>query len=228
MTRAAQRLLLDRARLARMVAGIGKPALTRADLVELVGALLPVDAPGDPRALIEQIADTVGVRVSATREAHHRKGHEVFTVDAVIAEEQRIFDLVDAADARARLDVRAADLDALTADQARAIATIAASPYLVPPLQAPAGAGKTHSLQALRAAVHRANKGVLVLAPLREKFDHIMREQAGERLCFEKLFSPAQFRGPTLQTFELNRFSVSASCLVARCGCIREHSLWRR
>ena len=46
-----------------MVAGIGKPALTRADLVELVGALLPVDAPGDPRALIEQIADTVGVRV---------------------------------------------------------------------------------------------------------------------------------------------------------------------
>jgi len=38
----------------------GKPAFTRADLVELVGALLPVDAPGDPRALIEQIVDWSG------------------------------------------------------------------------------------------------------------------------------------------------------------------------
>ena len=103
-------LLLDRARLARMVAHIDKPAFTRADLVELVGALLPVDAPGDPRALIEQIVDVVGVRVSAPRDAHHREGHELFTVDAVIAEEQRIFDMIDAADTRARLDVRAADL----------------------------------------------------------------------------------------------------------------------
>ena len=96
--------------LARMVAHIDKPAFTRADLVELVGALLPVDAPGDPRALIEQIVDLVGVRVSASRDAHHREGHELFTVDAVIAEETRIFDMVDAADTRARLDVRAADL----------------------------------------------------------------------------------------------------------------------
>ncbi len=50
--RAAPRLLTDRARLARMVAEIDKAACTRADLVEWVGALLPVDAPGDARALI--------------------------------------------------------------------------------------------------------------------------------------------------------------------------------
>ena len=62
-------------------------------------------------------------------------------MDAVIAEEQRIFELVDAADTRARLDVRAADLHRLSADQARAIATIAASPYLVQPLQAPGRRG---------------------------------------------------------------------------------------
>ena len=42
-----------------MVAHIDKAAFTRADLVELVGALLPVDAPGDPRSLIEKIVDTV-------------------------------------------------------------------------------------------------------------------------------------------------------------------------
>ena len=61
------------------------------------GALLPVDAPGDARALIEQIVEVVGMRVSAPREAHHREGHEMFTVDAVIAEEERVFARVDAA-----------------------------------------------------------------------------------------------------------------------------------
>jgi len=178
---AAPRMLLDRARLARMVANIDKPAFTRADLVELVGALLAVDAPGDPRALIEQIVDMVRVRVSATRQAHHREGHELFTVDAVITEEQRVFDMIDEVDTRARLDVRAADLAGLSDDQARAIATIAASPYLVQPLQAPAGAGKTHSLQALRAAAHRTNKEVLVLAPTGKAVDEAMRDGAGDR-----------------------------------------------
>jgi conjugative relaxase-like TrwC/TraI family protein len=179
--RAAPRILLNRARLARMVARIDKPAFTRADLIELVGALLPVDAPGDPRALIEQIVDMVGVRVSATRQAHHREGHEMFTVDAVIAEETRIFDMVDAVDTRARLDARTADLDGLSTDQACAIANIAASPYLVQPLQAPAGAGKTHSLGALRAAALRANKDVLVLAPTGKAVDEAMRGGAGDR-----------------------------------------------
>jgi conjugative relaxase-like TrwC/TraI family protein len=178
--RGAPRILLDRARLARMVAGIDKPAFTRADLVELVGALLPVDAPGDPRALIEQIVDMVGVRISATRQAHHREGHELFTVDAVIAEETRVLDMVDETDTRARLDVRTADLDGLSADQARAIASIAASPFLVQPLQAPAGAGKTHSLEALRAAAHRTNKEVLVLASTGKAVDEAMRDQAGD------------------------------------------------
>jgi conjugative relaxase-like TrwC/TraI family protein len=179
--RAAPRVLTDRARLARMAAHIDKSACTRADLVELVGALLPVDAPGDPRALIERIVDAVSLRVTAAREAHHREGHVLFTVDAVIAEEERISGMIDAADTRARLDVRGADLGDLSADQARAIANIAQSPYLVQPLQAPAGAGKTHSLKALRAAAHRANKEVLVLAPTGKAVDEAMRDGAGDR-----------------------------------------------
>lgn len=170
-----------RARLQSMVAGIDKAAFTRADLVELVGALLPVDAPGDARALIEHIVDTVGIRVSAPRQAHHREGHEMFTVDAVIAEEERIFDVVDAVDNRARLDVRAADLDGVSADQARVIANIAHSPCLVQPLQAPAGAGKTHSLRALRAAAHRTAKEVVVVAPTGKAVDEALREDAGDR-----------------------------------------------
>ncbi|GAB4995171.1 MobF family relaxase [Mycobacterium avium subsp. hominissuis] len=177
----APRLLLDRARLTRMVAGIDKAAFTRADLVELVGALLPVDAPGDPRGVIEKIVDMVAVRVSATREGHHREGHERFTVDAVIAEEERVFDMIDEEDARTRLDVRAEDIGDLSADQARAIRNIAQSPHLVQPLQAPAGAGKTHSLKVLRAAAHRAGKEVLVLAPTGKAVDEAMRDEAGDR-----------------------------------------------
>ncbi|WP_431241089.1 MobF family relaxase (plasmid) [Mycolicibacterium aichiense] len=177
----APRLLLDRARLARLVAGIDKAAFTRADLVELVGALLPVDAPGTPREVIESVVDLVAVRVSAIREGHHREGHERFTVDAVIAEEERVFEMIDEEDARTRLDVRAEDIGDLSPDQARAIRNIAASPYLVQPLQAPAGAGKTHSLKVLRAAAHRAGKDVLVLAPTGKAVDEALRDEAGDR-----------------------------------------------
>lgn len=179
--RAAPRTLTDSARLAHMVGAIDKSAFTRADLVELVGALLPVDAADNPRTAIEKIVDTVAVRVSAAREAHHREGHELFTVDAVMAEEERIFAMVDDQDARTRLDVRPADLGDLSPDQARAIANIAHSPYLVQPLQAPAGAGKTHSLKALRGAAHRAHKEVLVLAPTGKAVDEAMRDGAGDR-----------------------------------------------
>ena len=169
-----------RARLARGAARIGKSACTRADLVELVGAQVPVDV-ADPRALIEQVVDTVAVPVSAPRDAHHREGHQRYTVEAVIAEEKRVLAMVDEADTRARLYVRTEDLDGLSADQARAIAGIAQSQQLVQPLQAPAGAGKTRSLKALRAAAHRSNKHVLVIAPSGRAVDEAMREEAGDR-----------------------------------------------
>jgi ATP-dependent exoDNAse (exonuclease V) alpha subunit len=53
--------------------------------------------------------------------------------------------------------------------------------HLVQPLQAPAGAGKTHSLRALRAAAHRTGKEVLVLAPTGKAVDEAMRDDAGDR-----------------------------------------------
>ena len=72
---APARRALDRARLAEMAALIDKAAFTRADMVELIGAQLPVDAPGAPRELIERIVDAVGVRISPPRRAHEREGH---------------------------------------------------------------------------------------------------------------------------------------------------------
>ncbi|MGH3522547.1 MAG: AAA family ATPase, partial [Mycobacterium sp.] len=179
-SRSGARTPIDRARIARMAAHIDKPTFTRADMVEIIGAQLPVDAP-DPRRLIEDAVDVAALRVSAPRQAHQREGHEKFTLDVIMAEEERVFDMIDAADSRARLWLRHDDLDGLSDDQARAISSIAASPFLVQPLQAPAGAGKTHSLKTLRAAAHHATKYVLVLAPTGKAVDEALREQAGDR-----------------------------------------------
>ena len=173
-------LPLDRAELARMAADVDDAAYTRADMIELLGARLPVDVPGEPRVLLEQLTDLVGIRVSEPRQAHHREGHVRYTVDAVIAEEEQILAAVDVTDNRCRLDLRVDDLGDLSADQARAIANIATSPHLVQPLQAPAGAGKTHSLKALRAAAHRAHKQVLVCAPTGKAVDEALAEGAGD------------------------------------------------
>jgi conjugative relaxase-like TrwC/TraI family protein len=164
-------LPLDRAQLAHIAADVDDAAYTRADMIELLGARLPVDAPGDPRALLERMVDTVGIQVSQPRESHHREGHVRYTVEAVIAEEEQILTAVDATDNRCRLDLRPDDIGDLSPDQARAIANIATSAHLVQPLQAPAGAGKTHSLKALRAAAHRARKQVLVCAPTGKAVD---------------------------------------------------------
>jgi ATP-dependent exoDNAse (exonuclease V) alpha subunit len=120
------------------------------------------------------------VPISAPRAAHEREGHERFTLTAIIAEEERILDMVDARDNRALLDVRAEDVRGLSAGQARAVRAIAASPFLVQPLAAPAGAGKTHSLTALRAAANRARKQVLVLAPTGKAVDEALNGGAGD------------------------------------------------
>ena len=164
-----------------MAAHIDKAAFTRADMVELIGAQLPVDAPGAPRELIEQLVDAVGVRISAPRRAHEREGHEKYSLDVVMAEEARIFGLVDAADNRARWDVGSEDVERLSADQVRAVRAIAGSPFLVQPLCAPAGAGKTHSLRALRAGAARGAKQVLVVAPTGRAVDEAMQGGAGDR-----------------------------------------------
>jgi conjugative relaxase-like TrwC/TraI family protein len=166
---------------AAAAAHIDKAAFTRADLVELLAAQLPIDAPGEPGELVERAVEAVSVPVSAPRAAHEREGHERFTLTAIIAEEDRILDMVDARDNHARLDVRAEDVRGLSAAQARAVGAIAASPFLVQPLQAPAGAGKTHSLTALRAAAHRARKQVLVLAPTGKAVDEALNGGAGDR-----------------------------------------------
>ena len=203
-SRAARRTL-NRPRIAAMAAHIDKPAFTRADMVELVGVQLPIDAPGDPRDIIEQIVDSVSVRVSAPREDHQREGHEKYTVDLVMAEEERVFGMVDETDNRSRLDVRAEDLGDLSVDQERAIRNIAVSPFLVQPLQAPAGAGKTHSLKALRAAAHRADKEVLVLAPTGKAVDAALQEGAGDHgLTVAK----------ALQLIEDNKLSVDRRTVV--------------
>jgi conjugative relaxase-like TrwC/TraI family protein len=179
--RAAARTPFDQARLVGAAEKIEKAAFTRADLVEIVGAQLPIDTDRTPRELVEFAIDEIGVRLTAPRAAHQREGHERFTLDAILEEEAAVLDLVDARDDRTQLWVKDEDTAALSPDQKRAVNNIGRSPWLVQPLSAPAGAGKTTSMRALRIAAHRRHNGiVLVLAPTGKAVDVAVREGVGD------------------------------------------------
>lgn len=182
--RRAAPAVFDRRRIAEIAASIDKAAFTRADLVEIIGAQLPIEVDDDdrsPREQIEAAVDEIAIRVSEERAAHHREGHVRYTIDLVLAEEWDILNKVDARDDRAVVRVTEADTEGLSADQARAVTALGQSPWLVQPLAAPAGAGKTHSLKALRAAAHRAGRTVVVLAPQGRAVDVAKIECAGDQ-----------------------------------------------
>ncbi|WP_157575992.1 MobF family relaxase [Mycobacterium sp. GA-2829] len=179
--RAAARTPFDRVRLAAAAEKVEKAAFTRADLVEIVGAQLPVDTDQSPRELVEAAVDEVGIRLTAPRAAHQREGHERFTLDRILAEERAVLDLVDARNDRSLLWVKEEDTAGLSPDQKRAVENIGRSPWLVQPLSAPAGAGKTTSLRSLNTAVKRRHGGtVVVLAPTGKAVDVAVREGAGD------------------------------------------------
>lgn len=95
--------------------------------------------------------------------------------------EQAVLELVDVRDDRSLLWVKAEDTKGLSPDQKRAVENIGRSPWLVQPLSAPAGAGKTTSLRVLNAAVKRRHGGtVVVLAPTGKAVDVAVREGAGD------------------------------------------------
>lgn len=166
----------DRHRIADVAAMIDKAAFTRADLVEVIGAQLPVDTERSPRELVEDAVDQIAVRLTAPRE-----GHERFTLDLILAEEAAVLDLVDAHDPRSILWGLPDDVDGLSPDQQRAVVNNAASPWWVQPLSAPAGAGKTTSMRALVAMVRRRSESrVIVLAPTGNAVDVAVREGAGD------------------------------------------------
>ncbi|MDP7707596.1 MobF family relaxase [Mycobacterium sp. TY815] len=192
------RPVVDRRAVAAMAARADKAALTRADLVEVIGAQLPLmsaDAAGPdsgggsagagvglPRQLIEAAVDTVGMRLTGPPLAHQREGSARYTVDLILAEERRVFDLVDATNMRAMAWVRPEHTAAalgLSDQQHQVVTAIAATPQLVVPLSAPAGAGKTTSMRALRSIVERRAKArMIVLAPTGKAVDVAIAEGA--------------------------------------------------
>jgi conjugative relaxase-like TrwC/TraI family protein len=179
--RTAARTPFDTARVLGAAEQIDKAAFTRADLVEVLGAQLAVDTERSPRELLESAVDEVAVRLTAPRVAHQREGYERFTLDAILQEEAAVLDLVDARNDRAMLWIKEEDTAHLSPDQKRAVQNIGRSPWLVQPLSAPAGAGKTTSMRALRAAARRRFGGtVLVVAPTGKAVDVAVREGAGD------------------------------------------------
>ncbi|WP_438803838.1 MobF family relaxase, partial [Mycobacteroides abscessus] len=184
-------MVVDRRAVAAMAARADKAALTRADLVEIIGAQLPLivdsgagedGAASMPRQVIEECVDAVGMRLTGPRRAHQREGSERFTVDLILAEERRVFDLVDATNVRAMSWVRpehTATALGLSEQQYQVVAAIASTPQLVVPLSAPAGAGKTTSMRALRTIVeHRSTARMIVIAPTGKAVDVALAEGA--------------------------------------------------
>lgn len=184
-------IVVDRRAVAAMAARADKAALTRADLVEIIGAQLPLivdTAAGQdgaapmPRQVIEECVDTVGMRLTGPRRAHQREGSERFTVDLILAEEHQVFGLVDATNVRAMSWVRPEHTAAalgLSEQQHQVVAAIASTPQLVVPLSAPAGAGKTTSMRALRTiAEHRSRARMIVIAPTGKAVDVALAEGA--------------------------------------------------
>lgn len=169
---------------AAAVAGIARSAFTRADLIEALGARLPVmveAAPADPLELVEALAERAAVRISDPRAAHEREGHERYTAAPMIAEEIAVWEMIGARSAAAVIDAAAVETAGLSADQVRAVGAIAASPWLVQVLTAPAGAGKTTSLRALREAAHRSGVSrVVVVAPTGRAVDVALGEGAAD------------------------------------------------
>lgn len=171
-----------RARLAAAAAGLDKAAFTRADLIEVVAAQIPVDMDAPPRMIAETAVDQIGVRLTGPRLAHQREGSQRFTLSEFLAEEAAVLDLVDAVDPRTSMWVRDNRYAAgLSPDQARAVRAIAETGQLVCPLSAPAGAGKTTSMRALRTlAKQRHGVKVIVVAPTGRAVDVAVREGAGD------------------------------------------------
>ncbi len=180
--RTAARTPVDSARILGAAEQIDKAAFTRADLIEIIGAQLPVDTERTPRELLESAVDEVAVRLTAPRAAHQREGYERYTLDTILCEEAAVLDLVDARNDRAMLWIKDDDTAHLSPDQKRAVRNIGRSPWLVQPLSAPAGAGKTTSMRALRTAATRRIRGtVIVLAPTGKAVDVAVREGAGDQ-----------------------------------------------
>jgi conjugative relaxase-like TrwC/TraI family protein len=181
--RRRQRRRRSRAEIATAaVAAIDKAAFTRADLIEALGAQLTATDTGSvsPRQYVEDLAETIAIRVTDPRAAHQREGTVRYTAAELIEEETAIIDVLGAADERAVIPIIGADTELLSADQAAAVTAIAASNRLIQPLSAPAGAGKTTSLKALRAAANRAGKQVVVAAPTGRAVSIAVREHAGD------------------------------------------------
>jgi conjugative relaxase-like TrwC/TraI family protein len=170
------------------VAGMDKPAFTRADLIEALGAHLPVTmdgAPGGPRRVLEALADAVGMRITDTRQPHEREGHDRYTAAPIITEEAALYTLISIRNEDAVVPDSAADRvtseAGLSEDQRQAVTAVATSPWLIQPLSAPAGAGKTTSLRALRETAHEGGIArVVVVAPTGKAVDVALAEGAGD------------------------------------------------
>lgn len=166
-----------------------KSTFTRADLVEKAAELWPVDASfskdifGDIERFVDetldgQIAWMVNPGQQRAVDLGAREGALRFTTDVVVDEINQGIDLAcqvvnRGVDASCIVPVEGK----LSENQAEAMKTVVASPFLASVVVAPAGAGKTSSLKAARKAWEQAGKKVVGLAPTGKAADVMVGEE---------------------------------------------------
>lgn len=151
-----------------------KSAYSRLDVIESVATLWPQNA--DPAQIVEQIESTVDAVLGQSLQithGHERPAHKPlytvkYTSEEVIREEAAM--IVAAMDRDPDLGITVDELTAmatagLSADQRAAVEGIAVSDQRVTALVAPAGAGKTHSLSALKDVYGVNGRRLVGLAP---------------------------------------------------------------
>ena len=165
-----------------------RSTFTRADVVEAATELLPVGAVTAEQIYdtVERLADQVcGGQVAWTvtpekdRQVDRsaREGSQRFTSEAVVEEVNRGIDLATTVTGRGVSASMITPVEGqLSANQAEAMRAVVSSRYLASVVIAPAGAGKTSSLKAARAAWEQAGKQVIGLAPTGKAADVMVGE----------------------------------------------------
>ena len=174
---------------------------TRADAVEVIAALMPPDA--DPSTLVERVEaladEAIGeaisleaparqvavrdglVRMDADRRPlEDREGTRRWTTTGTVEREAAAVGRAGAV-ADLGVDERWVTAAGLSGEQEAAMRSLVSSPSRASVLVAPAGAGKTHSLNAARRAWEAGGREVVALAPTGAAADVMVAEGVATR-----------------------------------------------
>lgn len=166
--------------------GTVKNTWTRADVVEAVTALwgpgrgLEVVTLADIEAAVDEIVEAGCFQTVEDRKSWHREGHLRYTDAITLSREADVMELSKVTAKHYEIAATPAWFrqQGLSPTQAKVMAELAVSKRLINVLEAPAGAGKTSSLRALRKRAEAQGKHVVVMSNQRKAINEARKGNA--------------------------------------------------